>query len=149
MDDIRIRKANINDLDQLVDFENACFTSDKMSRESYRSLLKKSSADIFIIELDHQTIGSATLFYRKNSPKARIYSFGIHAIHRERGLAAALHQMLEKSAKQRGCTSLFLEVRADNVKAIQFYKKHGYEAFGNISEFYEDGMCALRMKKSI
>jgi ribosomal protein S18 acetylase RimI-like enzyme len=145
--DYFIRKATQDDLDQLVNLENQCFTSDKMSRRSYQTLLKKSSADIIIAELNHIIIASATIFYRKNSLTARLYSIAVDNHYRKHGIAAVLCDRVEQLAKQHGCNCITLEVRVDNQPAIQFYKKHLYETFGMYEQFYEDGTDAMRMKK--
>jgi ribosomal protein S18 acetylase RimI-like enzyme len=147
--DLIIRNALPTDLDQLVLLENACFTSDKMSRQSYRTLLKKKSAAIIVGEVDNIMIASATLFFRKNSTKARLYSIAVHPTYRKFGIAATLCQQLEKVAQQHSCHSILLEVRTDNTNAIQFYEKNGYKVFDTYTAFYEDGLDALRMQKQI
>lgn len=42
-----------------------------------------------------------------------------------------------------------LEVRIDNYKAINFYKKHGFEINNKIKNFYQNGKSAYNMKKEI
>lgn len=143
------RKASLFDLSQLVTLENICFTSDKMSRRSYQNLLKKNSAEITVIEANNSIIASATVFYRKNSKTARIYSIAVDPKHRKSGIASSLCETIEKQAALRECQTIQLEVRPDNLPAIQFYKKNGYEIFDSYKQFYEDGSDAIRMRKSI
>jgi RimJ/RimL family protein N-acetyltransferase len=45
--------------------------------------------------------------------------------------------------------AVMLEVREDNVEAIAFYQKNGYEAFAKEYKFYWDGMDAVKMKKEL
>jgi ribosomal-protein-alanine N-acetyltransferase len=42
-----------------------------------------------------------------------------------------------------------LEVRIDNKKAINFYKKHGFEIKNKIKNFYQNGKSAYNMRKEI
>jgi ribosomal-protein-alanine N-acetyltransferase len=142
-----IRKADLSDLDTLVAFENHCFTQDLMSRKSFYELLKKNSSDILIAEINNQIAGSATLFFRKNSTVARVYSIAVDTQYHGKGVAVELYTALENAAIKRGCTEIMLEVRIDNPRAIHFYKKHHYETFATYTKFYEDGTDALRMKK--
>lgn len=142
-----IRKALLSDLKALITLENTIFTTDRMSPKSIRDALKKSSAEILIAELNNEIIGAAILFFRKNSKKARIYSIAVYPAHHGQGIALDLHNAIEKVATQRGCNQLILEVRIDNPRAIQFYKKLSYETYGNYPEFYEDGTDAKRMRK--
>lgn len=144
-----IRKAKPTDLDALVELENICFTHDKMSRQSYRSLLNKNSAEILAVESNNKIIGSAAIFFRKSSNQARLYSIAIHPGHRQAGIANALREAMEKTILSRQCTAITLEVHKNNIAAINFYKKHGYELIGTYSNYYEDGGDALRMKKNL
>jgi len=144
-----IRRATMRDINALVTLEKECFTSDIISRQSLKHLLSAKSAEILVAEQDQKIVGSAVIFFRKNSKKARLYSLAIHAEHRQKGIAANLRDTLEKNAACRGCTSILLEVRPDNATAISFYQKHGYQLFGKFSCFYEDGTDALRMEKQI
>jgi len=49
-----------------------------------------------------------------------------------------------------GSTHAFtLEVRADNARAIALYEERGYEKFGTVADYYEDGASALRYRKRL
>jgi ribosomal protein S18 acetylase RimI-like enzyme len=141
-----IRHATPQDIDGLVALEATCFTADRVSRQSFKHLLHSPSAEILIAEHENKIIGSAILFFRKNSNIMRIYSLAVHTEHRQQKIAANLHQAIEERAIQRGCTRIILEVRPDNHAAIAFYRKHEYDIFGKYNHYYEDGSDALRME---
>jgi len=42
---------------------------------------------------------------------------------------------------------IVLEVRPDNVEALEFYKKHGFRVKGRVDDFYTDGSAAYLMEK--
>lgn len=147
MPTFNLRQAVLTDLNQLVELENHCFTEDRMQRQHFRALLNKTSADIYIAESNQQIIGAAIVLFRKNSTQARIYSLAVHPTHRRSGVAERLCTALEKNAIKRGCETIVLEVRKQNLPAIHFYQKNHYEIFATYVKFYEDGMDALRMKK--
>lgn len=149
MNNIFIRPACYEDLEDLVQFEKSCFMTDCISRKSYQRLLKTSSAIILILKKDDLMIGAAILFFRKKSNKARLYSFAIHNEYRKQGLAGQLNSALEMAATERECFTIFLEVKPDNIAAINFYSKQGYVIFDKYTNFYEDGTDALRMEKVI
>lgn len=144
-----IRPATLSDLDQLIDLENQCFVTDKMSQRNYRELLKKQSANIEVAIQDNDIIASAILLFRKNSRQARIYSIAVMEAFRGQGIAKQLCDILEKNARLRDCNEIILEVRPDNQAAIQFYQKNLYTVFGEYPQFYEDGANALRMRKEL
>jgi hypothetical protein len=55
----------------------------------------------------------------------------------------------ERSAIERGCALLRLEVREDNVQAISRYRKSAYRQFGRHQQYYADGTDALRFEKRL
>lgn len=146
---INLRKAIPTDLENLIILENTCFTSDRLSRRHLRDHLKKNSAEILIAEADNRIIAAAVMHYRKNSKKVHLYSFAVHPDYRRSGVASALNAYLEKNAILRHANQLILEVRQDNISAINFYLKNGYKHFGTYTHFYEDGTDAYRMKKDL
>jgi ribosomal-protein-alanine N-acetyltransferase len=149
MKNIIIRRAKLPDIPGMVKLEEDCFTTDQMSANNFRRLLRSTTADIAIAKASDQLIGLSVLLFRKNSKKARVYSIAVHVDYRARGVALALNQHLEKEAKRRGTTAIILEVKIDNSRAIKFYEKLGYENWGTYPAFYEDGSDALRMIKKI
>ena len=46
-------------------------------------------------------------------------------------------------------TSLRLEVRDDNARAIALYEKNAYRCIGRVDGYYEDGMAARRYEKPL
>ncbi len=133
----------------MVRLEQECFTTDQMQPESFRRLLRGTTATISVAERAGQLIGVSVLLFRKNSNKARIYSLAVHADYRAQGVALALNQQLEKSAKQRHAAAIILEVSVDNSRALRFYEKLGYKNWGTYPGYYEDGSDALRMIKQL
>lgn len=144
---LTLKRATLHDLPALLDLEETCFTEDRLSKRSYQSLLKKETADIFIATSNKIAVGSAVVFFRKNSKTARLYSLAVKKPYRKQGIAHRLTRLYESKARLRGCQTIVLEVRPDNKAAIQFYLKEGYEPFDRYKRFYEDGADALRMKK--
>lgn len=144
-----IHPALPKDIHQLVALENECFSSDRISRRSFRNFLNTRTAKILIAQQQTKILGCAVILFRKNSKNARIYSLVVHPNYRHRGIAAKLNQASEEIARKQNCTKLILEVRSDNRAAISFYQKHNYVLFGTYPNFYEDQTDALRMVKTL
>lgn len=144
---IKIRYATSDDLMPLVILENECFICDKISKQRFRQLLKKPSVTLLIAEYKKKIAGYALIFFRKNSKIARLYSLAVEKDYRQHGIATTLCHEIEKEILKHHCQTLMLEVRPDNIPAIQFYKKNHYEIVGTYHQFYEDGTDAIRMRK--
>ena len=143
---IHIRQAGIGDLAALAQLEER-FPTDRLSRASLRHILRHGHACVWVCELDDVLAGNAVVFYRRGTSMARLYSLVVHPEYVRRGIARALLAAAESEAGKRGCRELRLEVRPDNLPAIQLYRKSGYAVTGKAGKFYEDGTDALRMRK--
>jgi ribosomal-protein-alanine acetyltransferase len=142
-----LRRARPGDLAALVALEQQAFTTDRLSRRQYRRHLHSASATLLVAAAGRRLLGKALVFFRRGSHRARLYSIAVHAQARGRGVGTALLRAAERAARARGCSTLSLEVRADNARAIRWYERHGYRRFGAHPGFYEDGADAWRYAK--
>jgi ribosomal protein S18 acetylase RimI-like enzyme len=147
---VRVRRAELSDLDDLVALEQATFDSDRLSRAQYRRHLDSGSARVLVASANRRRfLGTALVFFRKGSAVARLYSLASRPEARGKGVGSELMAAVEKAARQRGCRTLRLEVRTDNATAIRFYERLGYRRFGRLEGFYEDGTDAWRYEKPL
>jgi ribosomal-protein-alanine N-acetyltransferase len=145
---MQIRQAHAGDLDALVGLESH-FPTDRLSRASFRRLLRRGRAQIWVCEHDGAVVGNTVVLYRRGMDAARCYSLVVHPDHRRRGIARALLQRAEAAAVTRGCRAMRLEVRPDNRAALGFYRENGYEVTEKIAGFYEDGTDAFKLRKQL
>lgn len=146
---VRIRTAHRDDLDALVDLENRSFVTDRVSRAQYRRHIDGTSVTVLIAEADGRFVGSALVFLRHGSRRARLYSIAIDHHARGMGVGGALLRAAEATARDNGRDRLYLEVRDDNAAAIGMYESRGYVRAGTLHGFYEDGADARRYEKSL
>jgi ribosomal protein S18 acetylase RimI-like enzyme len=144
-----IRNAKLKDLDALVALESSSFDNDRLTRRNFRHLLTRGKAVTLVFEQDDLLLGYVMLLFHAGTSLARLYSLAVDSHHHGRGIAHALLEAAEKSALDRGCISLRLEVRKDNPGAIRLYEKHGFSLFGTRPDYYEDHMTALRYEKRL
>lgn len=167
-----VRRATRADLEALVRLE-ASFPGDRISRASFQRFLDAATADVWVAVAEAASaggdraagsdaatarrpatvastvVGDAVVTYRRGFHGARLYSLVTDPAHRGRGVASAILDVAEAAAFERGCVSMRLEVRLDNVGAIAVYERRGYERVGVTDDFYEDGSDALRMRKRL
>ncbi len=142
-----IRRARLSDLDSIVRLENLSFEFDLFSRKHYHYLLTKANSVALVMERGNRLISSAVLLFRRNAGNAHLYTIAVHPAARGRGYGARMLAACEKAARRRDCSSLTLEVRADNRAAQKLYKKSGYSVRECVEAYYEDGCDALRLVK--
>lgn len=153
--DLQIRQATGDDIPRLDALEQRCFTSDRLSRRSFRRLIKRDTADLWLAEAHPTDNGEPALrgyvlvLYRRGTALSRVYSLAVAPEAQGQGLGRRLMQHAEQAADARGCIQMRLEVRADNPGAIQLYKSLNYRQFAAVDDYYEDHTSALRFAKRI
>jgi ribosomal protein S18 acetylase RimI-like enzyme len=145
---VRIRSAELSDLDELVALEEHSFATDRLSRAQFRRHLDSDSAKVLVASTGpHRFLGTAVVFFRKRSGVARLYSIATHHAARGQGVGSALLDAVEQLARRRRCRALRLEVRTDNHGAVRLYERLGYRRTGHATAYYEDGADAWRYEK--
>ncbi|MFZ0871870.1 MAG: GNAT family N-acetyltransferase [Rhodanobacter sp.] len=145
---VRVRRAEMSDLDDLVMLEDQSFDSDRLSRAQYRRHLDSDSALVLVASANHRNfLGTAVVFFRKGSHVARLYSIAVKPEARGKGVGAVLLDAVEAAARQRRCQSVRLEVREDNADAVRLYERLAYRHIGHYPHYYQDGTHAWRYEK--
>jgi [ribosomal protein S18]-alanine N-acetyltransferase len=145
---LMIRRATLEDVGVLLELEQT-FPSDRLEKSNFRYFLTKAKADVWIAEENGAVLGDAVVLYRQSSHSSRLYSIVVSPRARGKGIGAKLLSYSEAAARERGCTTLRLEVRTDNEAAISLYRSRGYDLITQIDDYYEDGSSALRMRKRL
>ncbi|MGF1527434.1 MAG: GNAT family N-acetyltransferase/peptidase C39 family protein [Candidatus Competibacterales bacterium] len=143
--------ANLADLDALTALEQQAFSKDRLSRRSLRHMLTKAHADLQVARVPGTTAlaGYVLVLYSKVTATARLYSIAVDESHRRGGVASGLLAAAEGLARERGCISLRLEIRRDNLPSQALFRRHGYRPFAVWPNYYQDRETALRFEKPL
>jgi len=144
-----IRSATLKDISALVEIENACFESDRLSRRNFRYLLTRGNATILVAELDNVIAGYILLLFHRGTSLARLYSIAVSKAFRQSGLAKQLVLAAEEAALARDGITMRLEIRDDNEPSIRLFESLGYQQFGRHLKYYEDDADAVRLEKRL
>ncbi|WP_233468361.1 GNAT family N-acetyltransferase/peptidase C39 family protein [Zooshikella ganghwensis] len=149
--DIQIRPARPDDLSALLAIEQICFTSDRLSKRSFKHFLHSSTVSLAVAQNSQADtiLGYVLILYHRGTSLARLYSIAVHPQAQGQGIAQKLIHYSELQATERHCSFMRLEVRLDNQAAIRIYQRMGYKSFGIYKEYYEDNEDALRLQKRI
>jgi ribosomal protein S18 acetylase RimI-like enzyme len=147
---IKLRKAKISDIPQLIYVENACFTYDQLSRRNFHWMIKKAHSVFLVLEYENKVIGYGLVLINRGTSLARLYSICTLKDYQGFGLASRLiAELEEKACHDEDCAYLRLEVKEDNKSAISLYEKLDYHKFTEKENYYDDGKTALCYEKRI
>jgi ribosomal protein S18 acetylase RimI-like enzyme len=144
-----IRQATLRDLDGLVELERRCFSTDLISRRSFRYLLTRANAAILVAEEDDGLAGYALVLFSRGTALARLYSIAVDGAFRGRGIGRGLLSAAEAEALALGCVSMRSEVRLDNQASLALFEGNGYRRLEEIEDYYEDHMGAFRFERTL
>ncbi len=144
-----LRCATLDDIPALLVVETQCFTTDRLSRRSFRHLLTRGNAIILLDEQDGRMRGYVLLLFSRSASLARLYSIAVHPDFARRGVGDRLLTSAETTALERDCVSMRLEIRRDNPASLALFRRHGYRQFKEVVDYYQDHMTALRFEKRL
>ncbi|MEZ5541812.1 MAG: GNAT family N-acetyltransferase/peptidase C39 family protein [Pseudomonadota bacterium] len=149
-DGITLREAKPDDLDALIALETAAFSTDRLSRRSFRHWINNTDSRAFLVaSADGALAGYILVIYHAGTRLARLYSIATDPRFRGRGIARRLIEAGEQAASDNERFIMRLEVGAENRNAIRLYESLGYTRFGVYHDYYDDHSDALRMQKRI
>ncbi len=149
----KLRRGRLSDIAALVALEREAFGDRRfaghvISRASFRRFLSRPEPTLIVAVAGDRIAGYVLVLYRAHVRRARLYSIGVAAAFRRRGLARRLLQAAQKDAVGRHCGAIRLEVRADQIGAIALYESSGYRSVGRRAGYY-GGVDALVLEKPL
>ncbi len=82
---------------------------------------------------------------RLQNGRASISLFCVSPEHRGRGVGSSMLDRFMSSARIAGFRAAQLEVRQDNARVVEFYRRRGFMVAEVLPGFYNDGGTAVRM----
>lgn len=145
MDEVRIRPADLSDLETLLAFEQAIIEAERPFDDTIRdgagvhyydleALIHSPDAEVVVAELGSEIIASgyaqikASESYLKHDKHSYLGFMYVIPEHRGRGVNGLIVEALEAWSAAQGVNEMRLEVYADNVAARRAYEKSGYNS---------------------
>ena len=147
--DFLVRPVAENDLDGLIELDQAIFGRLAYERFVFRQLFYAHSRLFFVAEIQNQLAGFAIASYDAGGSLAWVLSLGVHSGFRKRGTGRALLVHTEHQLKSLGASEISLHVAPENKIALELYKKDGYIEKGLIADFGGKGVDRLTMTKKL
>lgn len=140
---MRIRQATLWDLLGIYRVEKWCFP-DPWPLLAFLPYLTDRDALAFVAE-ESGIIGFLLALWEGD--EVHIHDLAVVPEHRRKGVGSALLGQL--LARTIGTRRIRLEVRASNLAAQAFYKKHGFQEVEILPQYYADGEDAILMLRSL
>jgi ribosomal-protein-alanine N-acetyltransferase len=94
--------------------------------------------------------GYAGMMFIPGGTQADVLTIAVRQAYWGQGIGSALLDALLDAARERGCTEVFLEVRADNPRAHGLYRRRGFADIGLRRGYYQpSGTDAIVMRKDL
>jgi len=135
---IKIEPAALGILDELYAIEKESFGEEAFTRSQIASLLTDYNNLAFVARVDEETAGFviATVEFAGRKMFGHILTIDVLPCYRRRGIAERLLHAAETSFRERGISDCHLEVREDNIAALNLYAKLGYQKVGKLEKYY-------------
>lgn len=144
---VTLRQMTPADLADVVELERSVFGEEAWTNEMLRSELDQQPASRhYLVAHDNgEIVGYAGLLGAGG--QADVVTVAVAAAHWGQGIGSTLLEALIAEAGRRGCTEVFLEVRTDNTRAQDLYRRYGFTKIGIRRGYYQpSGADALVMR---
>ncbi|MCD7782105.1 MAG: ribosomal protein S18-alanine N-acetyltransferase [Methanosphaera sp.] len=141
---MRIRDFKLSDLDDVLKIEFDVF-SDPYPADILIKLYE-SGVGFAVVELAHSVVGY--IIYWVKDGNGHIIAIAIDKNYQGMGIGSRILDIIIDIFGKNDIHNVILEVRKSNLRAIKFYKNHGFITIDEQPNYYEDGETAIIMKCS-
>ena len=147
--DVEIRPMVDSDLPQVMEIENTCFLHPWQEKDFMYEMHENPVSNVWVIEYSNVSFGLKQIVgfldYWVTFDSGTICQIAVHPDIQRSGVGSELITEMIKDAKAKKVRTITLEVRESNIKAINFYKKHGFVTSHVKPGYYTNGENALYM----
>lgn len=136
MKKIVIEMMTVDDIDNVVEVENNCF-SIPWSKASFLREVENNEVALYLVaKIENKAVGYIGVW--RIIDEGHITNVAVHSDYRGLGIGSMLVSELLSLCKKDGINSFTLEVRKSNEIAQKLYRKYGFEERGIRKNYYED-----------
>ena len=146
MDNIIFDKLKSEYVSGIAEIEKLCFAT-PWSENQIKSEIDNPLTEYSIAILNEKVIGYGGFW--SVAGDAQITNIAVHPDFQGMKIGSQILENLLIIARNRDCYELTLEVRESNEKAINLYKKYGFNPVGMRKNYYEGTENAVLMTKII
>lgn len=148
---LQLRPMTDADLDSVLGLELALFGEEAWSRQMLAGELSQQPASRYYLIAEEPAgtvVGYAGLLAAGG--QGDVLTIAVSSARWGQGIGSQLLEELLAEAVRRGCTEVFLEVRADNLRAQRLYQWWGFAEVGLRRGYYQpSGTDAIVMRRDL
>ncbi|RKO25598.1 ribosomal-protein-alanine N-acetyltransferase [Pseudarthrobacter phenanthrenivorans] len=142
---ITVRDMTLEDVPAVSELEQRLFPVDAWPLQMFFDELSQPETRRYLVALgSNGIVGYAGLMCIE--PIADVQTIAVVPEYEGRGIGTTLLTTLIEEARRRRAADVLLEVRADNPRAQQLYRRFGFEQIHVRPRYYRDGVDALIMR---
>lgn len=139
-----IGKISEERVSEEVIFLDQTFFPTPWSRKQWTEL-NHDTHTIFCCRKDDHLIGFALLWTLQGDDTAHLLKILLLSDSRGTGASTTFWSDIRNKLKEKGFSSVYLEVEVNNLRAKAFYEKVGFQVLRRIKGYYSNGEDALTM----
>jgi ribosomal-protein-alanine N-acetyltransferase len=145
-----LKPLTVKHLDELLRLNIRCFRNgENYNKHTFKYLLTQPHALGYMARTAADDMVGFVLLIRNDDGTAHITTVGVAPEHRRRGIAERLIEHVDVALKQRGVSTVVLEVRVGNFPAQNLYRRAGYTVVQRMQRYYHNGEDGFLMMKSL
>jgi [ribosomal protein S18]-alanine N-acetyltransferase len=146
---LTLRDYQAEDFDQLWQIDQECFPSGiAYSRRELSWYMRRSRA-FTVVAMKEGAIAGFVVGESDRTGVGHILTIDVLPHWQRAHVGSRLLAAAEQRLIKEGCNAVLLEVAVDNLPAVAFYKRHGYEVLETIPRYYLNNIDALVMGKRL
>jgi len=142
MENIKVRKAKLADLPELLEFEQGVVAAERPFDKSYKDgkityydlerLISADDSELVVAEFEGRLVGSGYALIKEAKPHIKYRHFSylgfmyVDSLYRGKGINQLIVNTLTEWSKSKGVYNMHLEVYDQNQAAIRAYEKAGF-----------------------
>jgi ribosomal-protein-alanine N-acetyltransferase len=146
-----LRNYEPADLEALWRIDQACFEPGiAYSRRDLEAYIGRRNT-LTVVAEDASEMPSIVgfLVVYAGSKTGHLITIDVLEAARRSGVGSQMLGAAETWLRERGCTGVALETAVNNIAAIHFYKRHGFELVGTVPHYYRNGLDAFVLRKDL
>ena len=144
-----IRDYEPGDFDTLWRMDQECFPPGiSYSRQELKAYLRYRGA-FTLVAVDTDSSDPQGFIVAQSGNNGHIITIDVAGRARRSGVGSMLLTAAEQRLRDSGCRAVDLETAVDNLGALSFYKRHGYNVIRTWPRYYSNGVDALVLQKPL